>query len=88
MEDLVGVGQRKPPGLGDRDLATHIVRTEMLEAGYTSVCEFHYLQHDRQGRPYDDPLALWLAQDGITPRIVASFDASNNRTSVTLDGGA
>jgi len=25
---------------------------EMLEAGYTSVCEFHYLHHDLQGRPY------------------------------------
>ncbi|MFT4100173.1 MAG: formimidoylglutamate deiminase [Burkholderiaceae bacterium] len=25
---------------------------EMLEAGYTSVCEFHYLHHDVDGRPY------------------------------------
>lgn len=25
---------------------------EMLEAGYTSVCEFHYLHHDTDGRPY------------------------------------
>ena len=25
---------------------------EMLEAGYTSVGEFHYLHHDRDGRPY------------------------------------
>ncbi|CAM3549010.1 N-formimino-L-glutamate deiminase [Bordetella sputigena] len=25
---------------------------EMLEAGYTSVCEFHYLHHDLDGRPY------------------------------------
>ncbi|WP_233236950.1 formimidoylglutamate deiminase [Bordetella sp. LUAb4] len=25
---------------------------EMLEAGYTSVCEFHYLHHDPQGQPY------------------------------------
>lgn len=28
--------------------------TEMLEAGYTSVCEFHYLHHQPDGRPYDD----------------------------------
>ncbi len=28
---------------------------EMLEAGYTSVCEFHYLHHQPDGRPYDDP---------------------------------
>ncbi|MFY2764129.1 formimidoylglutamate deiminase [Arenimonas sp. MALMAid1274] len=27
---------------------------EMLEAGYTSVCEFHYLHHQPDGRPYDD----------------------------------
>jgi formimidoylglutamate deiminase len=25
---------------------------EMLEAGYTRVCEFHYLHHDLDGRPY------------------------------------
>ena len=28
---------------------------EMLKAGYTSVCEFHYLHHDRDGKPYADP---------------------------------
>ncbi len=28
---------------------------EMLEAGYTSVCEFHYLHHQPDGRRYDDP---------------------------------
>jgi formimidoylglutamate deiminase len=27
---------------------------EMLEAGYTSVCEFHYVHHDVDGRPYAD----------------------------------
>jgi formiminoglutamate deiminase len=27
---------------------------EMLEAGYASVGEFHYLHHDRDGRPYAD----------------------------------
>jgi formimidoylglutamate deiminase len=27
---------------------------EMLEAGYTSVAEFHYVHHDPQGRPYGD----------------------------------
>jgi len=31
---------------------------EMLEAGYTSVCEFHYLHHAPDGRPYDDPTAM------------------------------
>lgn len=31
---------------------------EMLEAGYTSVCEFHYLHHAPGGRRYDDPAAM------------------------------
>ena len=31
---------------------------EMLEAGYTTVCEFHYLHHQPNGRPYDDPAAM------------------------------
>ena len=28
------------------------VYVEMLEAGYTSVCEFHYVHHDPAGQPY------------------------------------
>jgi formimidoylglutamate deiminase len=37
---------------------------EMLKAGYTSVAEFHYLHHDRDGHPYADraELALRLSQ--------------------------
>jgi len=31
---------------------------EMLEAGYGSVCEFHYLHHAPDGRPYADPAAM------------------------------
>lgn len=31
---------------------------EMLEAGYTRVCEFHYLHHAPDGRPYDDAAAM------------------------------
>jgi len=31
---------------------------EMLEAGYTTVCEFHYLHHAPDGRPYDDHAAM------------------------------
>lgn len=27
---------------------------EMLRAGYTSVCEFHYVHHDPDGKPYAD----------------------------------
>lgn len=31
---------------------------EMLANGYTSVCEFHYVHHDPQGRRYGDPAEL------------------------------
>ena len=31
---------------------------EMLEAGYTTVCEFHYVHHAPDGRPYADPAAM------------------------------
>ena len=31
---------------------------EMLEAGYTSVCEFHYLHHAPDGSRYADPAAM------------------------------
>ena len=34
---------------------------EMLEAGYTSVCEFHYLHHQPDGQPYANPAELSLA---------------------------
>lgn len=34
---------------------------EMLEAGYTSVGEFHYLHHDPDGRAYADPAAMSAA---------------------------
>ena len=34
---------------------------EMLEAGYTSVCEFHYVHHDVGGKSYADDATLSLA---------------------------
>ncbi|MDR2327304.1 MAG: formimidoylglutamate deiminase [Acidovorax sp.] len=34
---------------------------EMLEAGYTAVCEFHYVHHDAGGQPYADDAELSLA---------------------------
>lgn len=34
---------------------------EMLEAGYTQVCEFHYLHHQPDGKRYADPAAMSLA---------------------------
>ena len=38
---------------------------ELLQGGYTQLVEFHYLQHDRDGLPYADPLTLgWAIADG------------------------
>ncbi len=34
---------------------------EMLEGGFTSVAEFHYLHHDTDGSPYDAPAMMSLA---------------------------
>jgi formiminoglutamate deiminase len=42
---------------------------EMLEAGFTSVGEFHYLHHDRGGAGYGDPAEM-------AGRIVAAAQAS------------
>lgn len=42
---------------------------EMLEAGFTRVGEFHYLHHDRDGRPYAD-----LAE--MAARVAAAADAT------------
>ena len=42
------------------DLATVTYR-EMVAAGITAVGEFHYLHHQPDGTPYDDPNAMGLA---------------------------
>jgi formimidoylglutamate deiminase len=34
---------------------------EMLKAGYTHVCEFHYLHHQPDGKPYADAATMSLA---------------------------
>ncbi|MDX1570236.1 MAG: formimidoylglutamate deiminase [Xanthomonadales bacterium] len=38
-------------------IARHLY-IELLEAGYTAVCEFHYLHNDRDGRTYENPAEL------------------------------
>ena len=45
---------------------------EMLEAGFTRVGEFHYLHHDRDGRPYAD-----LAE--MAGRIAAAAGSDRHR---------
>lgn len=42
---------------------------EMLERGYTSVAEFHYLHHDPGGRPYADPAEMSM-------RVLAAAEAT------------
>jgi len=39
------------------DIATHLY-IEMLQAGYTAVCEFHYLHHDPAGHVFADPAEM------------------------------
>jgi len=45
-------------GPDDVEAIAEQVYVEMLEAGYTSVAEFHYLHHDPSGAPYADPAEL------------------------------
>lgn len=34
------------------------VYVDMLKAGYTAVCEFHYLHNQPSGDPYEDPIVM------------------------------
>lgn len=60
------------------------VYIEMLQAGYTSVAEFHYLHHDPAGKPYADPAEMakriCLAADtaGIGLTLLPVFYAHGN----------
>ena len=38
-----------------------LLYAELLQAGYSHVCEFHYLHNDLQGEPYADPLEMSCA---------------------------
>ncbi len=48
---------------------------EMLEGGFTRVGEFHYLHHQSDGRPYDDPAEL-------AGRVAAAAEATGIRLSL------
>ena len=37
-----------------------MVYTQMVRSGYTHVAEFHYLHHDKNGNPYEDPAEMGL----------------------------
>ena len=62
---------------------------EMLEAGYTSVCEFHYLHHAPDGTPYPDRLemARALAQAAADTGIgLTLLPVLYERAGFTLEG--
>ena len=54
----VVAGRLDPDGYHELARATY---REMAAAGITSVGEFHYLHHQPDGTPYDDPNAMGLA---------------------------
>jgi formimidoylglutamate deiminase len=53
---MYGVALRLSPALL-KAIAAQLY-TELLQGGYTQVCEFHYVHHAEDGRPYADPLAM------------------------------
>lgn len=68
----------------DVELIATRLYIEMLEAGYTSVAEFHYLHHDPAGRPYTNPaemgerIAAAAATAGIGLTLLPVFYAQGN----------
>lgn len=49
-------------------IAAHLY-AELLAAGYTHVCEFHYLHNDADGRPYPDLLEMPRALANAARRV-------------------
>ncbi len=49
-------------------VAAHLY-SELLRAGYTQVCEFHYLHNDVSGQPYADSAELALALARAAQRV-------------------
>jgi formimidoylglutamate deiminase len=58
-ERMYGVAQRVTPAHLQAIAAQ--LYAELLEGGYTQVCEFHYLHHATDGQPYADPFAMTWA---------------------------
>ena len=65
----------------DLEALTALAYADMLEGGFTHVGEFHYLHHDRDGRPFADPgelatrIAAAAAATGIGLTLLPSFYA-------------
>jgi formimidoylglutamate deiminase len=58
-ERMYGVAQRVTPAHLQAIAAQ--LYAELLEGGYTQVCEFHYLHHAPDGQSYADPYAMTWA---------------------------
>jgi formimidoylglutamate deiminase len=58
-ERMYAVAQRITPS--QLEVVAAQLYGELLRAGYTQVCEFHYLHNDVDGRPYADPPEMALA---------------------------
>ena len=73
-EQMYSVAERLTPDSYFR--LARAAYSEMVAAGYTSVGEFHYLHHQPDGRPYDDPnemgkaLIAAAAEAGIRIRLL------------------
>lgn len=46
---------------GQLETIAAFLYAELVQAGYTHVCEFHYLHNDVDGRAYADPLEMSMA---------------------------
>lgn len=68
----------------DAEVIASQLYIEMLQAGYTSVAEFHYLHHDAQGRPYANPaemgerITVAASATGIGLTLLPVFYAHSN----------
>jgi formimidoylglutamate deiminase len=56
---MYSVANRVTPG--QLEAIAAFLYAELLQAGYTQVCEFHYLHNDALGRPYAQPAEMSLA---------------------------
>lgn len=50
-----------------------LLYAELLQAGYTQVCEFHYLHNDLQGKAYSNPLEMSSALVRAAQRVGIGF---------------
>lgn len=67
-ETMYGFAARLTPE--DVEAIAGQLYAEMLEAGFTAVAEFHYVHHQPDGRPYDDPAEL-------SRRVIAAADTAS-----------